>query len=158
MRKILVQLVSVVALVFFAAACGSDQTTRAADGEIVEGGDLGVFAVKEGDCVNVPDGEELSEFEGVACTEPHDAQVSALFDLTEAAFPGQASATELGNEGCMERFEPFMGVAYEDSAYYFYPVTPTQQSWDQVDDREVICLIVSGDNSKLTTDLRGSAS
>jgi hypothetical protein len=139
-------------------ACASDQTTRNDAGEIVEGGELGVFVASTGDCLNVPDGTEVSAFEGVACTEPHDAQVFAQFDLDGAVYPGAEMANTLGEEGCLERFEGFIGVDYASSKYYMRIFSPSQQSWDAVDDREILCMVVpqSGD-PMLTTDLRGVA-
>lgn len=139
-----------------AAGCGSDQTTRDDAGVIVEGGDLGVFSATTGDCVNVPDGDQISQFEGVACTEPHDAQVYAAFDIPGDVFPGLESIRASADEGCAERWEPFFEIEYAASEYFFTRVTPTMESWNKIDDREVLCLVTSGPGDEpLTEDLRG---
>jgi hypothetical protein len=149
-------LMALLAVGLMAAACGSDQTTRDDAGVIVEGGDLGVFSASTGDCVNVPDGEQISQFEGVACNEPHDAQVYAAFDLPGDVFPGLESIRTSADEGCAERWEPFFEIEYAASEYFFTRVTPTMESWNKVDDREILCLVTSGPGDEpLTEDLRG---
>lgn len=148
--------IAVLAAGLMAAGCGSDQTTRDDAGVIVEGGDLGVFSATTGDCVNVPDGEQISQFEGVACTEPHDAQVFAAFDLPGDVFPGLESMRTSADEGCVERWEPFFDIEYAASEYFFTRVTPTMESWNKLDDREILCLVTTGPrNEPLTEDLRG---
>ena len=42
-----------IAVALAVASCGDlDTTTRDDSGEIVEGGEIGVFAVQEGDCIS----------------------------------------------------------------------------------------------------------
>ncbi len=149
-------LLATLAVAVIAAGCGSDQTTRDDAGVIVEGGDLGVFSATTGDCVNVPDGVEISEFEGVACTEPHDAQVYAAFDLPDGVFPGLESVRASADEGCSERWDAFFEIEYARSEYFSTRVTPTMESWNKIDDREILCLVTTGPNDEpLTEDLRG---
>lgn len=149
-------LLATLAVAAIAAGCGSDQTTRDDAGVIVEGGDLGVFSATTGDCVNVPDGVEISEFEGVACTEPHDAQVYAAFDLPDGVFPGLESVRASADEGCSERWDAFFEIEYARSEYFSTRVTPTMESWNKIDDREILCLVTTGPNDEpLTEDLRG---
>ncbi len=153
-KKIAVIGVAVVAL----AGCSSDQTTRNAEGDIVEEGDLGVFVVREGDCIDLPTGiDEVSTFTGVACDAPHDAQVFAAFDVVDAAeYPGSSIIQETADSGCVDRFESFIGVPYAESIYYMQTFIPTPESWDSLDDREVLCVVVpESDTEKLTSDLRG---
>lgn len=147
------------AIAFLAAGCSSDSTTRDEDGGIVEGGDVGVFAIQEGDCVNIPNGTEVTEFEGVSCDQPHDGQAYALFDVTGFdEYPGEAVLTTEAENGCLPRFEEFIGVPYEDSKFFINNINPSPDSWERGDDREIICLVIPEDGSpKLTADLRGVA-
>ncbi len=97
-----------------------------------------------GECVNIPDGDQISDYERVDCAEAHDAEVYALPqhpDAADAPYPGRESLNDFAAERCQGEFEPYVGIAYEQSTIYFSPLTPSQDSWDQAEDREVVCLL-----------------
>ncbi len=131
--------------VFGGVSAFGDDTTRNDQNQIVESGGLGAFSIEVGDCLNLP--SELSEVqsvEGVPCSEAHGAQAFAIFDLTgfDDGFPGSEAFQEQAGEGCYQRFEGFVGIPYENSELYFTTLEPTQESWAQLDDREIVCLLV----------------
>lgn len=98
-----------------------------------------------GECVNLPDGTQISEYETVDCDTPHDAEVYALPqhpDGEDAAFPGQVALEEFADDRCKQDFEEYVGVAYEESVIYSTALTPSQESWDDATDREIVCLLV----------------
>ncbi len=142
-------------------ACGGgDSTTRDDEGEIVEGGEIDVFQVQEGDCLLLPsETNEVSSFEGVACDEPHDGEIYELFDITGYdEYPGDAVVSEKADEGCFNAFEPFIGLEYAQSAYFVQQFVPNEITWDQNDDREVICIVVPAPGEpQLTMSLEGIA-
>lgn len=118
-----------------------------------------VFEVAIGQCLNLPDGDTVSDVETVECTEAHDAEVFALPQHPagpDEPFPGTAAIGEFADERCLEAFEPYVGTEYATSAIFYTSLTPTADSWDSVDDREVVCLLVSGDESQLTGSKRDS--
>ena len=43
-----------------------------------------------------------------------------------------------------------MGLEYEESSFEFGAVYPTKDSWDELDDREVLCVISNYDGSMKT--------
>jgi hypothetical protein len=131
--------------VFGGVSAFGDDTTRNERNEIIQSGGLGAFAIELGDCLNLP--SELTmvqSVEGVPCTQAHDAQAYALFNLTDYsnAFPGKAAIEEQASEGCYERFPAFVGIPYEQSELYFTAFYPSEESWVEIDDREIICLLV----------------
>lgn len=121
--------VVVIGLALLAGACGPS----ALDFEI-------------GECVNLPDGETIEEFETVDCGEVHDGEVFALPTQPggdDAAYPGEETLDDLAQEECEgERFESYVGTAYPDSALWATSLRPSQESWERADDREVVCLLV----------------
>jgi hypothetical protein len=122
-----------------------DDTTRNDQNEIIESGGLGAFAIEVGDCLNLPSElNQVQSVEGVPCTQAHNAQAYALFDLTgfSDAFPGSAAFEEQAAEGCYERFQSFVGISYEQSELYFSFLGPTEDGWVELDDREIVCLLV----------------
>jgi hypothetical protein len=112
-------------------------------GEVVEGGQSDVFTVSVGDCLSeaTADGE-VSDVPIVPCSEPHDAEIYHDFTIDGAEFPGDEEVTRLADEGCLGAFEDFVGLPYEESTLEVTYYSPTEVSWNEVDDRLVSCLIV----------------
>ena len=144
---------SLLAGIFLLSACSSDNTTRNDDGEIVEGGDLGVFAVQEGDCVNFPEGGgDVASFDAVACEDPHDGEIYELFDITGFdEYPGDDAVSTQAGEGCRDAFESFVGIDYDSSVLFFTFLSPSEGTWNDLDDREVICIITPADGEPQLT-------
>jgi hypothetical protein len=137
----------------YAGLAGQDETTRNDAGEVVEGGELGAFRIRVGDCfVDTLEGS-FEAVDAVPCSQPHKSEVYAAFMLPgdgDAAFPGEASVQAGAEQGCYDRFTRFVGVAFESSIYGFGTITPTEVSWDDLDDREVLCMISLYDGSLKT--------
>lgn len=153
------------AILIFAAGyyiASLQDADRDASGIVVTEGTINAFEMRIGDCFNDdPDesDEETVEVFGVAgvpCNEPHDNEVFAIFDTTEAEFPGSEAMSELAYAGCIDRFEAFVGRDYETSQLDVYPMYPTIESWNQRNDREVVCALYDLDLAKLTGSMRGS--
>lgn len=96
-----------------------------------------------GDCLQVSDlGTQVSDLPTVSCTEPHEAEVYAVFDLTyEGDYDENAVISEADAE-CIERFDVFVDFAYLESEYDYYFLYPLAEGWAG-GDREAICAVVS---------------
>jgi hypothetical protein len=143
--------------VFGGVSAFGDDTLRDSTGSIVEGGGVGAFVIKNGDCINLPsNAAQVQSVEGVPCSSAHDAEVYYLFDLAGDAYPGPDWVSESAVNGCLTAFHPFVGKAYEQSELDIYWLEPTEDSWNEIDDREIACMVVALDSSKLTGTMRGS--
>jgi hypothetical protein len=145
--------------VFGGVAAFGDDTERNEQNEIIESGGLGAFVIEVRDCLNLP--SELSEVqsvEGVPCNQPHNAQAFALFDLIGFGdqFPGSAAFEEQAFDGCYDRFAGFVGLPYEESELYIQTLEPTEGSWTELDDREIVCLLVLPDDVPFSYDAQNS--
>lgn len=134
------------------------QAERDDSGAIVGAGTVAAFELRVGDCFD--DGElgdeDIVEFENVAakrCDEPHDNEVFYSYELSGDTLPSNEVVMEQAGAVCVEEFDAFVGVVYEESELDFFPMWPTQGAWDQ-GDRTVTCALYSLDGTKLT----GSAS
>jgi len=83
-----------------------------------------------GDCIKDPDFlfgvEQLDSLDRVDCSEPGVLRAMRVFDITQYDdYPGDGTIDSLASSGC-----PF------DSAMILFP---TRDSWNQADDREVVC-------------------
>lgn len=116
------------------------------------------FAMEVGDCFDdtAMGTNEFSEIPEVPCSSPHDNEVYALFDLTSGAFPGDEQTEASAGRGCYERFAPAIGRAYLESVIDFIAMHPTEDSWNQINDREVVCFAYHMEYEKLTGSVLGS--
>lgn len=156
MKRIIASTVIGAVAIFGGAGIFDDDTVRGEDGEITEAGGLGVFVMQQGDCFNLPDGDQVVSIEGVPCSQPHDAQVYAMFDLDDGDYPGQTAIDVASDAGCYDRFAAFVGRSYESSILGIYSLQPSEEGWDELDDREVVCSVASTDGSKLIGSQAGS--
>lgn len=141
---------------FGGAAALDDNTVRDDNGAIIEGGGLGAFKVRIGDCFNVPVEELVMSLEAIPCDQPHDAEAYATFVQAGTDYPGEEAVTEASTWGCYDRYEAFVGIPWDDSQLDYWFLEPTVESWEENDDREVTCALTSYDGAKLTGSMQGS--
>lgn len=121
------------------AGCGSAASTV---GSMVSGND-DPFAVEIGDCINealMGGGDETDSIPVVPCDEAHDSEVYAAFDVEYAEFPGAEQLQTDADEFCYGEFEGFVGFPYDTSVIDYSYFIPTQGSWDELGDREILCV------------------
>ena len=139
------------------------EADRDATGAIVGEGSIGAFQMRVGDCFNdsgpsFGDGaSEVTDVPGVPCSQPHDNEVYAVFDVDMPSFPEGDGMADAAFESCLERFEPFVGKDYESSALDIATIYPTKASWNQHNDREVICALFDINSTKLMGSAKGLA-
>ncbi|MDH4277038.1 MAG: septum formation family protein [Acidimicrobiia bacterium] len=138
----------------------ADETSRDETGQIVDAGEVGVNALKLGDCFNdnpVDPGAEVVDVltvQAVPCSEPHDNEVYYLGALPETSYPGEELVDELVLDQCLTVFEAFAGVSYEESRLDIGRIFPSEANWAD-EDRGYICLVYDVDLQKLEGSMRG---
>ena len=138
------------------------EADRDASGAIVDGGSLDAFTIRLGDCFDntrslaSDEAGEVSSLPGVPCSEPHDNEVYAVFNVDYAEFPGDDAMSERAFDACMTRFEGFVGNTYESSALDITALYPSSQSWSRQGDREVVCAVYDMNGGKLTGSSKAS--
>lgn len=135
---------------------------RGADGQVIADGDIDAFSMRVGDCfddtrgIQIVGQESVSDLPGRPCAEPHDNEVFATFNAELPKFPGSDEITEFGNMRCEEWFTDYVGSEYETSSLALFAITPTQNSWIQYKDREIVCALYDMNEQKLTGSMQGS--
>lgn len=132
-----------------------ETTTTEAPTETI-GGEVDVFSFEVGNCFSDAGGDTVDSLPLVSCAEEHSVEVYALYDLPEGDFPGQQETSDLSAEGCLERFDAYVGLAYADSVYDINTIFPTENTWNNLFDREVICLLVRIDGQPNVGSAAGS--
>ena len=125
-------------------------------GAIVGEGTIDAFEMRVGDCFDNSSGigDEVSDLPGVPCSQPHDYETYAVFDVTVDSYPSEESMSELAYDSCLERFGSFVGTDYEESVLEIVTLYPTTESWKQ-DDREVVCALYDISDEKLVGSTKG---
>lgn len=154
MKNWVVYLAAIAGFAIYGASTNAD---RDSSGAIVEEGSIGAFSVRVGDCFNdVGFDDEVSSVPGVPCSEPHDNEAYAVFDVDVTSYPDGDGMSELAFESCMARFAAYVGKDYESSSLDITTMYPSPQSWRQ-NDREVICAVYDMNAARLTGTAKGSA-
>ena len=119
--------------------------------------DTEVPTAEVGDCIETIGLGSVSELPTVDCDEPHDAQVIGVFDHDGDDFPGDAAIQEEAAARCIELFEEFVGAPFTETSLSPSSVNPTEQTWNEADDRETICFATLDDGSQLTESIEDNA-
>ena len=102
-----------------------------------------VFSLEVGQCFAdaiSSSSEEVENVDIVDCDKPHLNEIYAGVDLPEGDFP-LVFIDEDSAEICYNAFESFVGLAYEYSIYEANFLRPTMETWEELDDREVVCYL-----------------
>ncbi|WP_350351944.1 DUF2510 domain-containing protein [Microbacterium sp. A8/3-1] len=136
----------------------TDSPSPSPDAETTTEGDLvDWWEVKVGDCLPTDQpGADVAQVRVVSCDLPHADEVYFEFDLADGEYPGDDAVLDEATSRCEEAFADFIGIAYADSELDFYPVTPTQYTWNKVDDRVVQCSVYDN-RGDVTGSLAGAA-
>ena len=144
------------------AACSDDGVERDESGQIIGAGDVSVFELAVGDCLDPGEqvGTEIGDIRAVPCDEEHTMEVFALPvwpDTESDVFPGSNQLSDFADAACLDEFFGYVGIDYVDSELFFSYLLPTLSGWNDADppDRQVVCVIVT-DGEPLTGSVRDS--
>jgi hypothetical protein len=129
---------------------------RADDGSITTAGTVSIGDLQVGDCFNVSEGEEITEVDGVPCTEAHEYEVFALATYEgDGTFPTEDEGDAIFTQLCNGPFATYVGEPYSTSEIYASMISPTEDGWAD-GDHEFICVLYELDNPQVTESLRGA--
>ena len=123
------------------------------------GGQGNVFDLEKGDCFNYQESDEISDVDLVQCDDPHQREVYAVVSITAAPglpFPGSSRVEDVGSNFCLERFDEYVERPYLDSLLDIETFLPTQESWEEQDDREVTCSLYDLEELYMEGSMQGS--
>lgn len=116
-----------------------------------------------GECINEPEEEIITNIKTVNCGELHDYEVFQSVEVpytADAPYPGDEELFWESLDICVGYFAGFVGMDYADSVYDINAIYPTQESWEDQDDRETTCLIAqygsTGEILQVTGSLRNA--
>jgi hypothetical protein len=114
------------------------------------------LALEAGDCVDIPTADSelvISSHQIVSCAEPHVAEYagSALLSYQDGApYPGDQVVIQAAGELCLDLFAAHVGSTVDQRADLDVAVvSPSPDTWQRANDREIGCFVVSADGSLL---------
>ena len=132
---------------------------------------ISVFSVKVGECFTAPTSVkvQLSTLTRTPCTKSHTQESYAIVPFSTSArpvqptavpsltssYPGNDVLTTFAQGACAQRYAGYVGVDYLDSSLFFTYLLPSARSWEQADDRKVICFVTTT-GSTLTASVKDS--
>lgn len=125
-------------------------------GDADGGQDVQAFDLQLGDCFNAPGSEEVERVTVVDCVEGHDFEIFHTFELADGPYPGAESLEDQWIQGCLARFEGFVGSTFDESMLDISAIFPTSESWNELGDREVLCSVTAVDGTPRTASAAGS--
>ncbi len=100
-----------------------------------------VASLTVGDCFNGAEDELVESVDVVDCSEAHDFEVYARPTHTASGdYPGDDALFAWADQRCWEAFEPYVGIAFEESELFFTNLVPTDESWEQ-GNRRATCML-----------------
>ena len=140
---------------------GEDGSTRDAAGQVVQSGEVGAFRIRLGDCFASLSLGTVESATAVPCDQAHVYEVVGAFNVAyglDEAFPGN-SVLAGEAQRCVDHFEFYVGIPYEASAFVVSSfLHPTQESWEQLDDREILCFGSNASETMINGSLRNARS
>lgn len=100
---------------------------------------------------------EIQDTDVVPCSEPHDEEVYFEFELEGDEFPGGEAIDAEGEAQCLPAFEDYVGIDFQSSTLSLFWITPTQDTWEQLNDRVVQCVLYHYEGEQLTGSMKGAA-
>jgi hypothetical protein len=145
--------VLVAALVLVTACNGDDDDTKAHSQDVldVEPG------AEQPVCLQVTDDlpAEVTKLPVIDCAEPHTHEVYATVVSSESVYPGVDALGSFAQVKCLSAFEDFVGISAFDSDLSYSWLVPTLKSWNDDDDRDVLCVLARRDGSPLVGSMQG---
>ena len=150
-----VWILALAVFIAIAVITAATSTERDASGQLTGENPISVESLRPGDCIrSVPDEGAVLTVPGVPCSEPHDSEVFATFDLIDGDWPGDNAVVEESQSGCVDRLLDYSPSAYDDPQVEIAFLHPTPITWIR-GDREVICFTLYLDGPR-TGSLQGS--
>ena len=113
-----------------------------------------------GDCLLMPENEEITSVESTECSEAHELEVFHLVTLTDSnstPYPGEDNVFNRIMDQCVNSFDGYVGFDYQSSIWFVNAIYPTAESWNEQDDREGTCVLFQPGAGEDPVSLTGSA-
>lgn len=124
-------------------------------GQVTESANIDIFSLKLGDCLQESATGLLEDVDVVPCEEPHDQEVYYEITMDDGEFSEEA--VDAASEECIgDAYTSFVGIGYQESTLDVTTISPTQDTWDGLNDRVIQCIVFDS-AGQTTGSLEGTA-
>jgi hypothetical protein len=93
----------------------------------------------------------------VDCATPHDNEVVGTVRYDgQGGYPGGAALETFAEAGCIAAFNTYVGGDFQSSTLQMLPLVPDELSWAD-GFRDISCVVLAADGTKLTGSVKGTA-
>lgn len=129
---------------------------RSDDGSLESAGTVTIDDLRAGDCFNSGEESEISDVDGVPCTENHQYQVFAVGSHEAETYPeSQQEMVAVFTSVCEAGFASFVGIPWASSELGGSMITPSEESWSG-GDRTFVCFLYDPRDAALTVSMEGA--
>jgi hypothetical protein len=144
-----------IVLIVAGAALGNlgSATRSPATGKITHSGSLSALSLRVGDCFDNPPGAtSITSVTAVPCSQPHNAQIYAKFDLSGSilSYPGMPALTRLATSGCNARVGSLDKSEITNSMRLRF-LYPEADSW--LDGNRTVACMIANTAANITSSL-----
>ena len=123
-------------------------------GQVTESANIGIFALKVGDCMLEGGSGMLTDADVVPCAEAHDQEVFHEITMVDGEFSEEDIDT--ASQECIgDAYTSFIGLTYDESSLSVTTISPSKESWEQSNDRVLQCIVLDP-AGQVTGSLKGS--
>jgi len=107
-------------------------------------------------CMQVDDTvpAEVETLPVVPCDDAHSHEIYATIESPDEVWPGVDALGEFAQVECLEVFEAFVGTSAFDSTLSYSWLVPSLESWNEENDRNILCVLMNRDGSPLVGSMR----
>lgn len=112
--------------------------------------------VKVGQCLQVTEAldAEVAKLPVIDCAQEHTHEIFAAVESTDDVFPGATKLEAFSETACYGAFEGYVGINWLDSSLFITWIYPSLTSWNDEDDREILCVLGAKNASPLTGSMK----
>lgn len=115
------------------------------------------FDLKVGDCFDVPDDANGNALLFSSCNVLHDYEAYSVETMPgDSTYPGETAVDDFASTACVDAFQAYVGKPYSSSTYAYTPITPSKETWEQLNDREILCVLGLADGTPTTGSAKDS--
>ena len=121
-------------------------------------GSRAVTDIGVGQCFDLPNAEEelIDDLTKRECTEPHEFEMFFVSDMPDGPFPSDDEVFAWIETNCIPAFADYVGIDYQSSVLSLFPITSTEETWND-GDHTVQCALFEDGNPELTASMKDSA-
>lgn len=114
------------------------------------------FYLKVGDCFDIPDDQNGVALLYSSCDVPHLYEAYSVEVMPGDEYPGDDAVIEYAKEMCTNAFQGYVGSSPGTSVFRISYIYPTEGTWTNMNDREIMCALEPRDGTPVTGSARDS--